>query len=241
MASIQIPNLPAAIGLSGTELFEAVQAGTSVRVTLNQMQDFSFSGFLRSVNNLSDVDSVITSRANLGLGTAATTNATAYATAAQGILADGALQRAGGTMTGALLLNANPSVGLQAATKEYVDTIAAAGVHYHAPVRAAAIATLTATYNNGTAGVGATLTNSGTQAALVIGGVTASVADRILVNQSVNQTTNGVYTVTNVGSASTNWVMTRATDANTYAPSSPTALGQGDAFFVSQGTYAGQL
>ena len=241
MASIQIPNLPAAIGLDGNELFEAVQAGTSVRVTLNQMQDFSFSGFLRSANNLSDVDSVIISRANLGLGTAATTNATAYATAAQGILADGALQRAGGTMTGALLLNGNPSVGLQAATKEYVDTTFAAGIHYHAPVRAATITTLTATYNNGASGVGATLTNSGTQAALVIGGVTVSVADRILVNQSVNQTTNGVYTVTNVGSVSTNWVMTRSTDTNTYGPSSPTALGQGDAFFVSQGTYAGQL
>ncbi len=37
MASIQIPNLPAAIGLSGTELFEAVQSGTSVKVSLSQI------------------------------------------------------------------------------------------------------------------------------------------------------------------------------------------------------------
>ena len=37
MASIQIPNLPAVIGLSGAELFEGVQAGTSVKVTLNQI------------------------------------------------------------------------------------------------------------------------------------------------------------------------------------------------------------
>jgi hypothetical protein len=37
MASIQIPNLPAVVGLSGTELFEAVQAGTSVKISLNQI------------------------------------------------------------------------------------------------------------------------------------------------------------------------------------------------------------
>jgi hypothetical protein len=37
MASIQIPNLPAAIGLSGAELFEAVQSGTSVKVSLSQI------------------------------------------------------------------------------------------------------------------------------------------------------------------------------------------------------------
>ena len=37
MASIQIPNLPAAVGLSGAELFEAVQSGTSVKVSLSQI------------------------------------------------------------------------------------------------------------------------------------------------------------------------------------------------------------
>lgn len=37
MSSIQIPNLPAVIGLSGEELFEGVQAGTSVKITLAQL------------------------------------------------------------------------------------------------------------------------------------------------------------------------------------------------------------
>ena len=37
MASIQIPNLPAVIGLSGAELFEGVQAGSSVKISLNQI------------------------------------------------------------------------------------------------------------------------------------------------------------------------------------------------------------
>jgi hypothetical protein len=37
MSLIQIPNLPAVIGLNGEELFEGVQAGTSVKISLNQM------------------------------------------------------------------------------------------------------------------------------------------------------------------------------------------------------------
>ena len=52
----------------------------------------SLSGALLATNNLSDVSSVSSSRTNLGLGTAATTASTAYATAAQGTLADSAVQ-----------------------------------------------------------------------------------------------------------------------------------------------------
>lgn len=43
-------------------------------------------------------------RTNLGLGSAATTASTAYATAAQGTTADAALPKAGGTMTGSLTI-----------------------------------------------------------------------------------------------------------------------------------------
>lgn len=50
------------------------------------------SGDMIAANNLSDLTNVSAARANLGLGTAATTNSTAYATAAQGSLADTALQ-----------------------------------------------------------------------------------------------------------------------------------------------------
>ena len=50
------------------------------------------SGFLAVANNLSDLNSASTARTNLGLGTAATTASTDYATAAQGALADSATQ-----------------------------------------------------------------------------------------------------------------------------------------------------
>jgi len=146
------------------------------------------------------------------------------------------------TATGTVTLSGDPTSALQAATKEYVDTIAAAGIHYHTPVRVEAPSALTATYDNGTSGVGATLTNSGTQAALVIDGVTLSTSDRVLVYNQTNAAHNGVYTVTNTGSASTNWVLTRATDADSYGASDPDALGEGDAYFVKEGdTGAGEL
>ena len=140
------------------------------------------------------------------------------------------------TFSGTVTLNADPASGLQAATKQYVDGVAAEGIHYHTPVRVEREGNLSATYDNGTSGVGATLTNNSTQEALVIDGVTLSVSDRVLVYEQTDQTQNGVYTVTDTGSVSTNWVLTRATDADSYAPSDPNALGQGDGFFVKEGT-----
>ena len=133
-------------------------------------------------------------------------------------------------------LTQDPTLALQAATKQYVDTQVSAGIHFHAPVRVEAPANLNATYSNGTAGVGATLTNAGTQAALVIDGVTLSVADRVLISQQTTQTENGIYVVTSVGSVSTNWVLTRSSDADTYVSASPAGLSEGSTVFVQQGT-----
>lgn len=136
-------------------------------------------------------------------------------------------------------LTQDPVLDLQAATKQYVDTLVASGVHFHQPVRVESPTNLNATYNQpGGAGdgVGATLTNAGTQAALVIDGVTLSVNDRVLIYTQTTQTQNGVYVVTDVGSVSTNWVLTRSTDTDTYGLTSPNTLGEGSTFFVQQGT-----
>ena len=133
-------------------------------------------------------------------------------------------------------LTQDPTSALQAATKQYVDTQVSTGIHFHAPVRVESPTNLNATYNNGSSGVGATLTNAGAQAALVIDGVTLSVADRVLIYQQTTQTGNGIYVVTDVGSVSTNWILTRASDANTFVSASPAGLSEGSTVFVQQGT-----
>ncbi len=129
-----------------------------------------------------------------------------------------------------------PATSNDIVNKAYVDTLVARGIHFHQPVRVESPINLNATYNNGTAGVGATLTNAGTQAALVIDGVTVNVADRVLVYEQTTQTQNGIYVVTNVGSVSTNWVLTRSSDADTYVIDSSNGLSEGATVFVQQGT-----
>jgi hypothetical protein len=136
----------------------------------------------------------------------------------------------------------DPTSALQLATKQYVDTLVSSGITYHAPVKyEVPSGNLTATYNNGASGVGATLTNAGTLVAFTPDGTVASVADRILIYNQTNQAENGVYVVTTVGSGSVAWVLTRASDADTYALKSPNGLGNGDAFFITSGaTGAGE-
>ena len=124
----------------------------------------------------------------------------------------------GGTLSGALNMGnhqinalASPTLSTDAATKAYVDSVAQ-GLSPKAPSQAASTGALTVTYANGSSGVGATLTNAGAQAAFAIDGYTASVGDRILIKNQASTFQNGIYTVTNVGSNSTNWVLTRAVD-----------------------------
>lgn len=69
----------------------------------------------------------------------------------------------------------------------------------------------TPTYANGASGVGATLT-AGSNAAIVVDGVSAALNDRIVVKNQAAAFQNGIYTVTTVGSGAAAWVLTRATD-----------------------------
>lgn len=90
----------------------------------------------------------------------------------------------------------------------------AQGFTTYTSCRVATTAGLTATYANGVAGVGATLTNAGAQVALSIDGITLVADDRVLIKNQINTFENGIYVVTNIGSGTTNWVLTRADDYN---------------------------
>jgi hypothetical protein len=123
-----------------------------------------------------------------------------------------------------------PTADTDAANKAYVDSVAA-GLTWKNAVAAATDAALTSTYANGTAGVGATLTNAGTQTlTFVIDGVTLSVGNRVLVKNQSTLAENGIYTVTNIGSTSTNWILTRASDQDQITEF------QNASVFVSNGT-----
>ena len=119
------------------------------------------------------------------------------------------------------------------ANKAYVDQVAQ-GLDTKPSCKVGTTANLSATYSNGTAGVGATLTNSGSQAALSIDGVTMVAADRVLVKDQSTAAQNGIYVVTNIGSGSSNWILTRATPED-----QPTELTGGAFVFVEEGTSNG--
>ncbi len=118
------------------------------------------------------------------------------------------------------------------ANKAYVDQVAQ-GLDTKPSCKYGTTVNLTATYANGTAGVGATLTAS-SNGALSVDGATPSVADRILVKDQSTAFQNGIYVVTTVGDGSTAFVLTRAIPED-----QPAELTGGSFVFVESGTANG--
>ena len=123
---------------------------------------------------------------------------------------------------------ATPTQSTDAANKGYVDGIKQA-LDIKDSVRVATTANLTATASGNQ--VGKTLTNATTQAALTIDSIVLAVNDRVLVKDQTTGADNGIYTVTVVGTASTNWVLTRAADADVSVDMTPGVFA-----FVEEGT-----
>jgi hypothetical protein len=126
---------------------------------------------------------------------------------------------------------ATPTQSTDAANKGYVDGIKQA-LDIKDSVRVATTANLTATAAG--SGPTKTLTNAGTQAAITVDSIVLVAGNRILVKDQTTGADNGIYTVTVVGTASTNWVLTRAEDADTSTEVSP-----GMFAFVEEGTVNG--
>lgn len=230
-----ISQLPAATEVNNGDLFVIVQTGVTkqasdslvlasiqatIQISESQVTNLTsdLAARLISANNLSDLTSAPAARNNLGLGTMATQSASDY------------LLLAGGTMTGNLILNGDPTTSNQAANKNYVDN-AITGLTVQGACEAGTTAVLNAVYFNGSSGVGATLTNAGALAAFQVDGYSASLNDRILVKDQAVPAQNGIYTVTTLGSGAVEWVLTRATDYDT-----PTQINPGDLVIIINGT-----
>tara|TARA_Y100000389_G_scaffold49759_1_gene45464 strand:- start:13561 stop:15276 length:1716 start_codon:yes stop_codon:yes gene_type:complete len=113
--------------------------------------------------------------------------------------------------------------------KSYVDQVAQ-GLDTKPSCRAGTTADLSATYSNGSSGVGATLTAT-SNGAIVLDGVSPIVNDRILVKDQTDASENGIYVVSTQGNGSTAFVLTRATPED-----QPSELSGGAFVFVEEGS-----
>jgi hypothetical protein len=136
-------------------------------------------------------------------------------------------------------ITTTPSNATDIANKSYVDA-AVSNVNYHAACNYATTADLgTVTYNNGSSGVGATITKTSPFATFAVDGASPSVGQRILVKNETSGQYNGIYTVTNVGSVITAWVLTRATDYDQTGTGTNEVAPGDTTFIISGSTNAG--
>lgn len=126
----------------------------------------------------------------------------------------------GGTLSGAINMGSNqinavtdPTSAQDAATKNYVDSVAS-GIQPIEAVTAASTANISGTYLNGTAGIGATFTVTAT-GALSLDGQSPAANTRVLIKNQTSGFQNGVYNVTVAGTTGVSPVLTRSSDYNT--------------------------
>ena len=191
----------------------------------------AYTGTVTSVGGTGTVSGLtlsgtVTSSGNLTLGGAITGFATSGANTDITSVA-----LTSGTITTA------PSSSNDIVNKSYADSIVA-GVNFHAACQYATIAALPAnTYNNGTSGVGATLT-ANANGTLTIDGytlVSGDVGKRLLIKNEATGANNGVYTLTQAGTAGLPYILTRATDYDS-SGSGTNEIDSGDFLYVIAGS-----
>jgi hypothetical protein len=120
-------------------------------------------------------------------------------------------------------------------TNIILSTVLNNGLMFKGAVYAATTGALPAsTYNNGASGVGATLTENA-NGALAVDGVNPPVSSLVIINNQASAVQNGVYSVTQAGSAGAPFILTRATFYDAVGEIEP-----GDLFVTTNGlTQAG--
>jgi hypothetical protein len=193
---------------------------TGSPITTNGTLAFSYSGTaLPIANGGTNGTTAPDARANLGAAqSGANTDITSVALTS-------------GTITTA------PSSSNDIVNKSYADSIAS-GINFHQACNYATTTALAAnTYNNGSSGVGATLT-ANANGVLIIDGYTflsTDIGKRILVKNESTGANNGIYTLTQEGTLLQPYILTRATDYDT-SGAGINEIDQGDMVLIISGT-----
>ncbi len=209
------------VTVTATEINYLANVSSNIQTQINGKAATSHTHVISDVTNLSDsldgkanathshlisdITNVTVTTTEINYLSGATSNVQAQI--------DGKLSLSGGTMTGKITLDGDPTQANHAANKAYVDSLSE-GLHIHASV----VAATTANINLAT-----DLENGDT-----LDGVTLATGNRVLVKNQTTQSQNGIYVVQASGAA------VRASDFD-----SPTEVDGGDFVFVNQGTING--
>jgi len=231
---------------SGT-IRAALLVGT---LTTTNQPNITQVGLLSNLNVGNSTSNTVFGNGTITAAGAIQSNTTVYTNAVSSIATSGITITAAGTNsninlvtngTGNIILTANTNItGVaytpinpgDAASKNYVDTVAQ-GLSVKDSVLLATATTLPAyTYNNGTSGVGATITANAV-GALSIDSTAVTANARVLIKNetSSNAPYNGIYLVTNTGNATANFLLTRTLDFDSTSSNIP-----GSFTFVEEGT-----
>jgi hypothetical protein len=206
-------------------------AAKTLSATVNaqgQLTALSEANIAIANTQISGLGTMSTQNANGVVITGGTINATSVGATTPSTGAFTSVAMTSGTITTA------PTSGTDIVNKTYADAIAS-GIHFHEAVNLATTAALPAnTYNNGTSGVGATLTGNA-NGALSVDSTLTTASERVLVKNEAAGANNGVYVVTQVGTAGTPYILTRATDFDTVGTGT-NQIDEGDFFLVTSGT-----
>jgi hypothetical protein len=233
--NVQLPATTTIGNVSNVEINYLDGVTSSIQTQLNAKAASSSSPTITLNGDLTG-SATLTNLGNATLTATIAANSVALGTDTTGDYVSSLVAGTGITLTNNSGEGSTPTVSVNTsviATKDYVDSFSS-GVNWHTAVKAATVGNLAGNYDNGTNGVGATLTKATAGAIGTIDGASVVAEDRILLKAQSDAKQNGIYRIVTAGNGTVAWQIMRATDfdgsvgVGTVIP--------GDAVFVTAGS-----